>query len=114
MRGYYTDTAFGSRGELFSQELRLPAFSPAHYLDRALESADKAQFGIFFDYADLRQVTPIPDVKSPLQLASAGFLARYSTSRFFDIELDTGRRLRAAPTVPVAGWYSQISLTGRF
>jgi hemolysin activation/secretion protein len=114
VRGYYTDTAFGSQGSLFSQEIRLPSFAPSRSFDRASQLPDRAQVGIFFDYADLRQVTPIPDMKNRVQLSSAGFLMRYSTSRFFDTEFDMGRRLRAAPTVPDTGWYGQVSLTGRF
>ncbi len=114
VRGYYTDTAFGSDGELFSQELRLPAFSLSRMLDRKSESGDKAQFGIFFDYADLRQVTPIPDLQSPVELASVGYLARYSISRYLDLQYDMGWRLRRASTVPERGAYGQVSLTGSF
>jgi hemolysin activation/secretion protein len=114
VRGYYTDTAFGSRGEMFSQELRLPAFGPSQAFDRDSQLGGKAQLGVFFDYADLRQVSPIPDVQSPVELASAGFLARYSISRFLDVQYDMGYRLRGPPTVPERGAYGQVSLTGSF
>ena len=114
VRGYYTDTALGSEGEMFSQELRLPAFSLSRSFERGSEFGDKAQFGVFFDYASLRQVRPIPDVEDAVDLASVGFLARYSISRFFDFQYDMGRRLRRAATVPSVGFYGQISLTGSF
>ncbi len=114
VRGYYTDTALGSEGEMFSQELRLPAFGLSRAFERGSQFGDKAQFGVFFDYASLRQVRPIPDVEDAVDLASVGFLARYSISRFLDLQYDMGRRLRRAPTVPSLGFYGQISLTGSF
>ena len=114
VRGYYTDTALGSQGELFSQELRLPAFGLSRVFDRVSESGGKAQFGGFFDYANLWQVQTIPDVQSHVHLASIGFLARYSLSRYLDLQFDMGWRLRRAPTVPDRGAYGQISLTGSF
>ncbi len=114
VRGYYTDTAFASQGEMFSQELRLAPFGLSRMLDRSSEFGDKAQVGVFFDYANLREVSPIPDVQSPVDLASAGFLARYSISRFLDVQYDMGWRLRRAPTVPERGAYGQVSVTGSF
>ena len=114
VRGYYTDTALGSKGELYSQELRLPAFDMFRVFDRSSESGGKTQFGGFFDYASLRQVKAIPDMISHVNLASAGFLARYSLSRCLDLQFDMGWRLRQAPTVPNRGIYGQISLTGSF
>ncbi len=109
VRGYYTDTALGSTGQMFSQELRLPAFGL-----RSETSGGKTQFGVFYDYARLRQVTPIPDLQSSVDLASAGVLARYSLSRYVDVQYDMGWRLRKAPTMPALGAYGQISLTGSF
>ena len=114
VRGYYTDTALGSQGEMFSQELRLPAFGPSRAIDHNSEFGDKAQFGVFFDYANLRQVRPIANIASPVDLASIGFLARYSFSRSLDVQYDMGYRLRRAPTVPNLGPYGQISFTGSF
>lgn len=114
VRGYYTDTALGSKGELFSQELRLPVFSPLRVLDRSSESGGKVQVGGFFDYADLRQVRTISDMTNHVDLASVGFLARYSLSRCLDFQFDMGWRLRQAPTVPNRGAYGQVALTGSF
>ncbi len=114
VRGYYTDTALGSKGEMLSQELRLPAFALARAFDRNSGLPGKSQLGVFYDYADLRQVTPIPDVQNKVDLASVGFLARYSVSRYLDFQYDIGWRLRKAPTVPELGAYGQISLTGSF
>lgn len=113
VRGYYTDTALGSEGAMFSQELRLPAFAPSKLFDHSSEFSEKAQFGTFFDYAELRQIGHIVDVNN-LNLASAGFLLRYSISRSLDVQYDMGWRLRSAPTVPQLGAYGQISLTGSF
>ncbi len=114
VRGYYTDTALGSKGELFSQELRLPAFSLSRLYSRTAESGGKIQVGGFFDYASLHQVKEIPDVNNDVNLSSVGFLTRYSLSRYFDLQFDLGWRLRRAPTVPERGAYGQISLTGSF
>ena len=114
VRGYYTDTALGSKGEMFSQELRLPAFDPSHPLHRGSEFGGKTQFGVFFDYADLRQVRAIPNAANTVDLASVGFLARYSLSRSIDVQYDMGYRLRRAPTVPDLGAYGQVSVTGSF
>ncbi len=114
VRGYYTDTALGSNGQMFSQEIRLPAFAIARTFDRNAEWGGKTQLGVFYDYANLRQVTPIPDVQNKVDLASVGFLARYSLSRYIDVQYDMGYRLRKAPTVPSLGAYGQISLTGSF
>ncbi len=114
VRGYYTDTALGSKGEMFSQELRLPGFDLWRTLRRGSEVGDKAQVGGFFDYAALRQISPIPDATSSVDLASAGVLARYAISRAVDVQFDLGWRLRRAPTVPERGAYGQISITGSF
>ena len=114
VRGYYTDTALGSTGQMFSQELRLPAFDLSRMVARSSEFGDKAQIGGFFDYARLRQVSPIPDVQSSVDLASGGFLTRYSFSRNLDFQFDLGWRLRSAPTVPSRGAYGQLSVTGSF
>ena len=110
VRGYDTDTALGSEGELFSQELRAPAFSPSRLFGDA-GFGDLAQVGAFFDYADLRQVTPIPDQKRTVDLASAGVNGRYTLGRFIDVQLDIGWRLRSAPTEPHKGSYAQVSTT---
>ena len=114
VRGYYTDTALGSKGELFSQELRLPAFGVSRRVNRESGFSDKAQAGVFFDYANLRQVGVVSDTQSAVSLASVGFLARYSISRFVDVQYDMGWRLESAPTVPQRGAYGQVALTGSF
>ena len=114
VRGYYTDTALGSTGQMFSQELRLPSFSLSRRFDRESAFGDKAQLGVFFDYARLRQVQPISGIEDDADLASFGFLARYSITRYLDLQYDMGQRLRRVPAMPALGLYGQASLTASF
>ncbi len=113
-RGYYTDTALGSEGELFSQEVRLPPFSPSALLPAGAKIGDAAQAGVFFDYADLRQVSAIPDLPRVVDLTSAGFNLHYSASRFLDIQFDMGWRLRSVPGQTEHGSYGEIAITAGF
>jgi hemolysin activation/secretion protein len=85
VRGYYSDTALGSKGVLFSQEVRLRPLS----LFKDAKLQDALQLGAFFDYAHLDQVDRIPggqnQVISPapastLIIRSAGILTFSSTS----------------------------------
>ena len=114
VRGYHTDTALGSTGELFSQELRLPPFSPSALLPATARIGDAAQAGVFFDYADLRQPSAIPDLPGVVDLASAGFNLHYNVTRFFDLQFDMGWRLRAAPGQTEHGSYGEIAITTGF
>jgi hemolysin activation/secretion protein len=109
VRGYFTDTALGSKGELLSQELRLPAFSPTRLWSKAGGVGDLAQFGLFYDYADLHQVQPEPDIPNTADLASAGFLLHYTLSRFVDIQFDMGWRLRKTPADNRHGAYGEVA-----
>jgi hemolysin activation/secretion protein len=111
VRGYFTDTALGSEGVLANQELRSPAFSPTGLLGSGEDLGDKAQFGAFFDFAHLTQLTPISDQQSNVELASAGLNAHYSFRRFADIQFDLGWRLRRTATEPQEGGYGEISVT---
>ncbi len=46
VRGYYTDTALGTEGQLLSLEIRGPSFSPLGLLGVRLPVTDEAQLGV--------------------------------------------------------------------
>lgn len=109
VRGYYTDTALGTNGVLASQEIRLPTFSPTDWV--GLSAGEKAQLGVFFDYAYLKEVTAIPDYLNSVNLASAGVNAHFLFLNNFDVQYDLGWRLRQVPTQPNNGAFGQVSVT---
>ena len=109
VRGYYTDTAVGSEGVLASQEIRFPVFSPSALAE--VPFGDQLQFGAFFDYAHLTQVTAIADVPRSIELASTGLNAHYLMGRYFDVQFDLGWRLRATASQPHNGAFGQVAIT---
>ena len=111
VRGYFADTALGSTGLLASQELRLPAFGLTRLAAPGSRLGDQMQFGVFVDYARLRQVTPIPDVQNRVTLLSVGGNVHYSIGRFLDVQADVGWRLRRTATAPTRGAMAQVSAT---
>ena len=113
-RGYYPDTGIGSNGELISQEIRLPAFSPAKALTGDARFGDLAQFGLFYDAASLRQPTIVSGGAAPLNLASVGVFIHYSAGRDVGINLDFGRQLRHAPNERELGQYAAVAVVFGF
>lgn len=114
VRGYYSDTALGSKGVLFSQELRLPAFGLMKLIDRTSKLGDALQLGVFFDYAHLNQIDPIPNIQNRVILASTGFNAHYSASRYLDVQFDLGWRLKRVMAAPTRGAFGHVSVTVGF
>jgi hemolysin activation/secretion protein len=112
--GYPTDTALGSEGELIAQDLRAPAFSPARLLGLPLPPEDQAQIGLFWNYADLYQVHPIPDLPNRVDLASAGLDLHYQAGRYVDLQFDMGWQLRKAPGTSKRGGFGEVSLVTGF
>jgi hemolysin activation/secretion protein len=111
VRGYYSDTALGSKGLLFSQEVRLPPISLSGLIDSRSKLGDALQLGIFLDYAHLDQIDPIPNIENRVDLASTGFNAHYSVSRYVDVQFDLGWRLRRVMAAPERGAFGHVSVT---
>jgi hemolysin activation/secretion protein len=114
VRGYYSDTALGSKGVLFSQEIRLPPISLTGLVDSSSKLGDALQFGAFLDYAHLNQIDPIPNIQNRVNLASVGVNAHYSASRFLDVQFDLGWRLKRVMAAPERGAFGHISVTVGF
>ena len=114
VRGYYTDTAIGSRGVLISQEIRAPAFSVSRLLIPSSLYADLLQFGLFADYSYVTQPHALPDLPRSTRLASVGLNMHYNVTRFFDIQLDLARQLRRAPGNDQLNNYATIAVTAGF
>ncbi len=114
VRGYYTDTALGSEGELISLEIRFPSFSPLGLLGARRPVQDEAQLGIFWDYANLFQVKPIPDQPDHVDLASLGGDLSYALGRFANVSASVGSQLRPPPGTTKTGAYAQVSLMAGF
>jgi hemolysin activation/secretion protein len=111
VRGYYSDTALGSKGVLFSQEFRLPPFTSTNRGFGGEDLRDALQLGVFFDYAHLDQVDRIPGMENRVSLASTGFNAHYSLSRFVDLQFDLGVRLKRVMAAPERGAFGHVSIT---
>ena len=93
VRGYYPNTALGSRGVVLSAELRSPAFN----LLSIGPYKDQLQFGLFADYANVSQNRRLPDFPKHSELASVGFNVHYTLDRFLDVQLEVGTQLKRAP-----------------
>lgn len=114
VRGYYSDTALGSKGVLFSQEFRIPPFSLTGIAHPRSKVGDALQLGVFFDYARLDQIDPIPNMENKVDLASVGFNAHYSVSRYLDVQFDAGWRLERVMAAPERGVFAHVSVTAGF
>ena len=114
VRGYYTDTALGSEGELVSQEIRGPSFSPLGLLGLHPSAKDEAQLGLFWDYANLYQVEPIPDLPDHVVLASVGADLSYEFGRYASANVSLGWQLRPPPGTTETGAFGQISVVVGF
>lgn len=97
---------------MISQSIRAPWFSPARVLGLKLPVEDQAQLGIFWNYANLYQVHPIPDLPDRVDLASAGFDFHYQTGRFTDVQFDMGWQLRNAPQAAKRGGAVTMEMIG--
>lgn len=97
VRGYDPNTALGSEGVLLGTELRLPAFSPLRLFDKKASGQDQLQFGVFWDYANVSEPRPLPDLPKRVKLESVGVNAHYSFAQRFSLQLEIGSQLRDAP-----------------
>ena len=111
VRGYFTDTALGSDGVLVSNEVRAPAFSLARLAHLALPVPDAEQFGAFWDYGHVSQVTPIPDAINSVDLSSLGLDLHAEIGRYANLTFDVGWRLRDDPSTGKRGGFGDFMLT---
>jgi hemolysin activation/secretion protein len=114
VRGYYTDAAIGSEGVLISQEIRTPSISLSKLLNQTLPVDDQAQFGAFWDYGHVSQVTAVPDQVNSATLSSLGLDLHLTLDRYFDLRFDVGWQLRAAPGADGRSTFSDIAVTAGF
>jgi hemolysin activation/secretion protein len=112
VRGYDTNTLLGSEGVLLSQELRTPAFALPPLFGSG--AAHQIQFGVFWDYAHLRQKQAFPDLPNGATLSSVGVNLHYSAGRYFNFQVEAGSQLRAAPFNPRKEARLAVVLTAGF
>ncbi|GAA0652484.1 ShlB/FhaC/HecB family hemolysin secretion/activation protein [Brevundimonas lenta] len=96
VRGYDTNSALGSEGILFTQEFRAPPINVPRMFDGA-PGTDWLQFGVFWDFAYLKQDRVFPDVPNTDKLSSIGINAHYNVGRYFNLQLELGHQLLKAP-----------------
>lgn len=106
--GYRTDTALGSKGVLAAAELRAPPVQMP-YLGKI--SSGVLQPIAFWNYADLHQVTSIPNLPRTIDLASLGIGLNYQNGDNLDLKFAIGWQLRSAPGVLKKGGYGDISVS---
>ncbi len=110
VRGYDTDTALGSQGVLLSNEIRAPAFSFSRLLDLPTKLRDQEQPGIFWDYALVSQVEPIPDEVNKANLSSVGVALHATLGRYADLNFDLGWQLVPAPGTDKRGVFGDVAV----
>lgn len=108
--GYYTDTALGSEGEVINQTVYAPSFSPITLLNLHLPVQDQAQIGVFWDYANLYQHSPIPNMQPHEDIASVGIDANYTIDKNTNVQFAMGWQLRNTPGRVRRGGFGQVSL----
>lgn len=99
-RGYFTDTAMGSRGVSVQNEINTPVvkFADLFKKSKAVWANDvQAQAGVFFDYGHVAQVRRISGQK-PVDLASVGFDLKFKVRNNVSVLFNIGWRLKHTPT----------------
>ncbi len=114
VRGYYTDTALGSRGLLVSQEVRAPAIALGGLLHLSPAAHDQEQLGLFWDYGHVEQVKPIPNSVNAADLSSVGVDLHATLDRYIDLKLDIGGQLRNAPGADKRGVFADVAMVVGF
>ncbi|MCX5616276.1 hypothetical protein NQF87_04715 [Bombella sp. TMW 2.2559] len=117
-RGYFANTSFGSNGNAVSEEI----FSPALSLLRLAHlptpgQPDSNKLGIFWDWADNRQVRHVGTGARAATLASVGADITGSLNRHVNITFDAGIRLRRIHTTELAnrrGTFCDFQIVGGF
>jgi len=110
VRGYYVNTALGSRGILFSQEFRTPAFSAAKTLHLGTQFADSEKLGVFWDWSQTSHPHAITFGPSKNILASTGLNLISTINRITNITVDLGWRLRGAPVSNTKGAFCDFNV----
>jgi hemolysin activation/secretion protein len=97
VRGYYTDTALGSEGVLVSEEIRVPPLSLSRLVAHSSRAVDEVQPGVFWDYAHVSQVEPVPSQVNEADLSSIGLDLHLAVGRYLNLSFDVGWQLHNAP-----------------
>ncbi len=92
LRGYETNSIYGDRGFVMSNELRTPALKP--WPEHGL---GEAQFYIFSDYGHLMAARDFPGVVNSLSASSAGVGLRYELRNNLTTNVNYGRALIQLP-----------------
>jgi hemolysin activation/secretion protein len=114
VRGYYTDTALGSDGVLFSQEFRAAPFSLTRLAQIHSAIQDEEQIGVFYDYGHVSQVAPIPNSVNEADLSSLGVELHSSLSDHATLSFDIGWQLRKAPETDHRGGFGNVALVVQY
>lgn len=107
--GYQFCTVSGSRGVVFRQELRFPAFSPGELMGLG-DGLDQLQLDAFFGYALVANHPPNAGQQRSQQLQSIGAGGRYAAGRFVSLELQYGFQLKKAPESNSLGQFANFSV----
>lgn len=117
-RGYFANTSFGSNGNAVSEEIFTPALSLlklAHIPTAGQPDSNK--LGIFWDWADNRQVRHVGTGPRAASLASIGADLTGSLNRHINLTVDAGIRLRRIHTTELAnrrGTFCDFQIVGGF
>lgn len=117
-RGYYANTSFGSNGNSFSEEIFTPSFSLLKTAHLPTPSqADSNKIGVFWDWADNRQVHHVGTGARAATLSSVGADLTSSINQYINITFDAGVRLRRIHTNMLAnrrGAFCDFQFVGGF
>lgn len=98
-RGYFTDTALGSRGVSVQNEINTPVlkFTDLFKKSHAVWAPAQAQAGVFFDYGHVSQVKRTVASQKSVDLASVGFDLKLRLSGNISVLFNVGWRLKKTP-----------------
>jgi len=95
---------------MINQTVYAPSFSPITLLNLHLPMQDQAQIGVFWDYANLYQHSPIPNMQPHEDIASVGIDANYTIDKNTNVQFAMGWQLRNTPGRVRRGGFGQVSL----
>ncbi|MFT8308678.1 ShlB/FhaC/HecB family hemolysin secretion/activation protein [Acetobacter malorum] len=110
VRGYYVNSALGSRGEQLSEEIKLPSFSVSKQLGIGKNFADTETLGGFYDWGQTWNKKLSQTSSNKTGLASLGIDLNTKINRLVNIVFDTGWRLRPAPDSGKKGAFCDFNI----
>ncbi|GEL51810.1 ShlB/FhaC/HecB family hemolysin secretion/activation protein [Acetobacter tropicalis] len=114
VRGYYVNTALGSRGIQASEELKLPSFSVSQKLGLGDDFSDNETIGGFYDWGETWNDRTQYTTSHKTALASLGVDLNAKINRIANVTFDTGWRLRPAPTSRKKGAFLDFNVVFGF